>query len=349
MNNIRSNFNQSFKCNHKYEYNMVPQTGKKVVADLQQRSKKGLRFAKNVMKKEKMEHPKLRQALNHYLYYWNDFTHAGLFSAACEVVGGNFEKTIPTQSSIAMMAAAFDIHDDIIDKSNIKQKIPTVFGKFGIEMALLLGNAFLIEGYKLFVDSTKDLSEKKRDIALDKIKELLFQVGNAHALEVGMKESKNFTPKNYFKITELKAASVEADMYLGALFGGGKKTEIESLAKIGRILGILATLRDDLIDVFDIEELNTRLSVNDLPLPLIFAMEDQKVQKKTSRIMAKPCLTDQDIVELVDATLEAKPVIELKEKMKKLINKGLRLTETLPVSITRSKIQLILSFMLEDL
>ena len=68
----------------------------------------------------------------------------------------------------------------------------------------------------------------------------------------------------------MKAASVEADMYLGALFGGGKKEEIEVLAKIGRILGILATLRDDLVDVFDIEELNMRLAVKDLPLPLIF-------------------------------------------------------------------------------
>ena len=328
---------------------MVHQTGKKVVADLQKRSKKGLMFAKNIMKKEKMEHPKLRHALNHYLYYWNDFTHAGLFAAACEVVGGKYEKIIPAQASIAMMAAAFDIHDDIIDQTNIKQKIPTVFGKFGLEMALLLGNAFLIEGYKLFVDSTKDLSEKKRDVALNKIKELLFQVGNAHALEVGMKESKKFTPKNYLKITELKAASVEADMYLGALFGGGKNTEIESLAKIGRILGILATLRDDLIDVFDIEELNTRLSVNDLPLPLIFAMENREVQEMANKIISKPCLSDQDIAELVDATLKAKPVIELKEKMKKMINTGLSLSEKLPESTDRDKIQLLLSFMLEDL
>ena len=54
---------------------MVPQTGKKVVADLQKRSEKGLWFAKNIMKKEKLEHPKLRQALNHYLYYWKPVSH----------------------------------------------------------------------------------------------------------------------------------------------------------------------------------------------------------------------------------------------------------------------------------
>jgi geranylgeranyl pyrophosphate synthase len=328
---------------------MAAQTGKKVVADLKKRSKKGLKFAKKVMKKEKMHHPKLRHALNHYLYYWSDFTHAGLFSLACDAVGGTSDKVVPTQASIAMMAAAFDIHDDVIDQSIAKQKKPTVYGKYGVEMALLLGNAFLIKGFKLFVDSTKDLSEKNKEIAMDKIQNLLFQVGNAHALEVGMKENKKFTPKNYLKITELKAASIEADMYLGALFGEGKEEEIEVLAKIGRILGILATLRDDLVDVFDIEELNTRLTVSDLPLPLIFAMENSDVKERANKIIGKPRLSDQDVAELVDATLESKPVVELKEKMKKLIDNGLDLAEKLPTSVTRSKMQLLLSFMLEDL
>ncbi len=78
-------------------------------------------------------------------------------------------------------------------------------------------------------------------------------------------------------------------------------------------------------------------------------MEDPKVEEKANRIIAKPRLTDQDVIELVDATLEAKPVLELKEKMKKMINNGLSLSEKLPKSINRDKIQLLLSFMLEDL
>jgi geranylgeranyl pyrophosphate synthase len=328
---------------------MAPQTGRKVVADLKKRSKKGLRHAKKVMKKEKIQFAKLRHALNHYLYYWNDFTHAGLFSIACDAVGGATDEAVAAQASIAMMAAAFDIHDDIIDQSGSKQKTPTVYGKYGVQMALLLGNAFLIKGFKLFVDATKNLADKKQEIARSKIKDLLFQVGNAHALEVGMKESKKFTPKNYLKIIELKAASVEADMYLGGLFGGGKDVEIEVLAEIGRILGILATLRDDLIDVFDIQELNTRLLVKDLPLPLIFAMEKKDVKDKANKIITKPRLSDGDVSELVDLTLASKPVVDLKEKMKALIDKGLKLTKKLPQSITRDKIQLLLSFMLEDL
>jgi geranylgeranyl diphosphate synthase type I len=323
--------------------------GKRIVADLKRRSKKGLEFAKQVLQAEKIEHPKLRDALEHYIAHWDEFIHSGLFSIACEAVGGEPDDVVSTQAAIAMMTAAFDIYDDIIDKSKVKYKIPTVYGKFGAEMALLLGNAFLIEGFKLFVDSAVILPKEKERSTLETLKKLVFEVGNAHALEVGLKKIKNVTPNEYMKITEMKAASIEADMHLGAMFGGGKDAEVEVLARVGRILGILATLRDDLIDVFDIEELRQRISVQDLPLPLLFAMQDQKAKGKVRNIISKPKITKSDVATLVDFTLEAKTVVQLKNQMQFLIGEGLALTNNLPNVKLRSKIQSLLSFMLEDL
>src|SRR3989304_5588020 len=193
--------------------------GKVVVADFKRRSRKGLEFAKQVMQAEKIDHPKLRAALKHYIVHWDEFTHPGFFSMACEAVGGEPDGFVSTQAAIAMMAAAFDVHDDIIDKSKVKKKIPTVYGKFGTEMALLLGTAFLIEGFKLFVDSTVILPKEKGKSALETLKKLLFEVGNAHALEVGLKKRKHVAPNDYMRIIEMKAAGIEEDMHLGALFG----------------------------------------------------------------------------------------------------------------------------------
>jgi geranylgeranyl diphosphate synthase type I len=323
--------------------------GKRIVADLKRRSKKGLEFAKQVLQAEKIEHPKLRDALEHYIAHWDEFIHSGLFSIACEAVGGEPDNVVSTQAAIAMMTAAFDIYDDIIDKSKVKHKIPTVYGKFGAEMALLLGNAFLIEGFKLFVDSAVILPKEKERSTIETLKKLVFEVGNAHALEVGLKKRKNVTPNEYMKITEMKAASIEADMHLGALFGGGKDAEVEVLARVGRILGILATLRDDLIDVFDIEELRQRISVQDLPLPLLFAMQDQKAKGKVRNIISKPKITKSDVATIVDFTLEAKTVVQLKNQMQLLIGEGLALTNNLPNVKLKSKIQSLLPFMLEDL
>ena len=327
---------------------MTPKAGEAIVADLQERSQKGLDFAIQMLRTEKMDHPKLREALNHYLDNWRDFTHPGLFSLACETVGGSPDAVAPAQAALAMMAAAFDMQDDVIDKSKVKLNSPTVYGKFGVEMAILLGNAFLIEGFKLLVDTAKMFPRGKEQKILDKTKRLLFEVGNAHALEVGLKRRGSITPEDYLKITEMKAAGLEVDMFLGSMFGEGEDDEVQLLSKVGRTLGVLATLRDDLIDVFDIEELAQRVAVNDLTLPLIFAMQDPKSKEKVGQIISKPQIKEEDIAELVDITLAAKPVIELKEKMQQLITEGFRLVNELGKKKS-TKLHILLSFMIEDL
>jgi hypothetical protein len=66
-------------------------------------------------------------------------------------------------------------------------------------------------------------------------------------------------------------------------------------------------------------------------------------------IISKPKITKSDVAELVDFTLDAKPVVKLKEKMQLLIKNGLTLTNNLPNAKRRNKLKALLSFMLEDL
>lgn len=132
-----------------------------IIEELQRRSNKGLEFAKKAMLAETIEYEKLRNALEHYVQNWNDFTHAGMFSLACEAVGGHPDDSVDIQAAISMLAAAFDIHDDIIDESKQKHGVSTVFGKYGRDIALLLGDAFLVKGFTLFYVSVEHYTHKK--------------------------------------------------------------------------------------------------------------------------------------------------------------------------------------------
>lgn len=324
--------------------------GNLVVKDLQKRSKEGLDLAKKLILAEKIEHPALQEALEHYVSYWHEYTHPGLFMMAFEAVGGNREKGLQAQAAIAMFTAAFDLHDDIIDKSPEKHNIPTVYGKFGYEVALLVGDAFLIEGFKLFAESIiTTLPKEKQKKALDGLQKLLFEVGNAHVGEISSRENKDISTEEYLKITERKAATLEADMYLGALFGEAQEVDAAVLARIGRILGILNTVREDFIDVFDIEELRQRIKVQDLPLPLILARKDQKIKERTDVIISKQTLTGLDVAELVDLTMKSPQAATLKNTMQQLIAEGLSLSSKLPERKLALKLQKLLEFMLEDL
>ncbi len=329
---------------------MPSENTKSLMADLALRGNKGLEYAKLSISNVNMDYPKLREALKHYIANWHDFTHAGLFSLACEAAGGNPDDSVPIQASIAMVAAAFDLHDDIIDQSETKNNQPTVYGKYGQELTLLLGNAFLMQGFTLLVKSAAEIAPNKIQKTIDILKTNLFEVGNAHALELGLKGKVQAKPEQYLDFVKKKAASIEADMSLGAIFGGGTKEQIEALGQYGRILGILTTLREEFIDVFEAEELRQKVNIDRLPIPIIIAMQNSNTKKQIDEILAKPKMTKKDAEKLVETVFETESVKKLKKEMEDFSTQAICLLYVLHGKVLlRNQLELWVSSMLEDL
>ncbi|MDH5793906.1 MAG: polyprenyl synthetase family protein, partial [Candidatus Bathyarchaeota archaeon] len=112
---------------------------------LEERSRKSLDIAKREVLQEEMKCKEINDAFEYYAGNWNDVIHPGLLSIACEAAGGDADKSIPMQVVMLLLTAAVDIHDDIIDESNTKYGKPTVFAKFGKDIALLVGDALLMK------------------------------------------------------------------------------------------------------------------------------------------------------------------------------------------------------------
>jgi geranylgeranyl pyrophosphate synthase len=320
-----------------------------LVEELKRRSRKALELAKKTILAEKTEAKEVQEALEHYTLHWNDFTHPGLFSIACEAVGANPDSVLPVQAALTMMAAAFDIHDDIIDKSKVKHGVPTVFGKFGKDVALLLGDAFLIEGFMLFDESLAELPWGKIKEALETLKMALFELGSAHALELDMKRGGEVLPDAYMRVLKMKASSIEADMRIGALVGGGTSREVEVLARCGRVLGILGTLREEFVDVFEIDELSQRSRNEYLPIPILYAMQDDKAERKIKSLFAKKKLTNTDVIELVSIVFQARSVRNVKKWMKELVAEAVYSISEIRNIESRTLLQNLASTTLEEL
>jgi geranylgeranyl pyrophosphate synthase len=328
---------------------MSTETTKALMADLERRGTKGLKLAKKTMQKEKIEYLKLHEALQHYIANWNDYTHAGLFSLACEAVGGDPDPSIPIQASIAMIAASFDIQDDIIDHSETKHSVPTVYGKYGEEIAILLGNAFLIQGFTMLVSSINEQMPERMLEVMQLLKADLFEVGNAHGLELGLKGRENATQIECIDFVQKKAASIEADMALGAIIGGGNDLETKALAEYGRVIGILTTLREEFIDMYESEELVQKSRINRLPIPILFAFQELERKKEIEEIIAKKELTDDDVATLVEIVCESRFVKNLKRDMKHFATLAISAANKLDKKSTKEILIKWVSSMLEDL
>jgi geranylgeranyl pyrophosphate synthase len=66
------------------------------------------------------------------------------------------------------------------------------------------------------------------------------------------------------------------------------------MAKLGRLLGMLIVLRDDVLDVLDPKELTHRISKEHLPLPLLYVCQKHEAWTQLREVLDKPRMDRRD-------------------------------------------------------
>jgi len=271
---------------------------------LLERGSKALEEAKNKILQEEIECKEAHEALTYFMKeYWHDVARPALLSLTCEAVGGDPNITTPVAIPMILISGAIDIHDDIIDQSKTKRSRPTVLGKFGKDIALLVGDALLFKGFTLLYEAIeKGISAEKVEVIIGIIKRTFFELGDAEALELNFRGRMDITPEEYLYVVRKKAADVEAHTRISALLGGGSKDEIEALSEYGRLLGMLIILRDDLMDMIDFEEAVHRIKSECLPLPILYALQNPEAKSMINSILLKKTLTKKDAETILEIT-----------------------------------------------
>jgi geranylgeranyl pyrophosphate synthase len=321
----------------------------KVAIILQKRSAKSLEAAKKLMLSDKLECKEINEAFGYYAKNWNDYIHPGLISISCEAVNGNPDDSIPIQIAMLLLNAAIDIHDDIIDESKTKYGKPTLFGKFGKDVALLAGDAFLIKALTYLHKLEEKTSVHKINAVWDIINKQFFELGDAEALEASLKGNVDISPEECFRIVEKKASSFEAHMRIGAIIGNGEQSSADLLGNYGRILGILTSIREDFIDIFEPDELQNRMKNELLPLPILYAFKNPQTEKAIRDVFSRPTISNKDAERIVNLVFEERAVKLFKKRIQRLAEKVLRSTSSLRNKEAKSQMQTLIVGILEDL
>ena len=248
---------------------------------LEERGRKPLEMARKAILEEEIESKEVKEALHYFITeYWHDLARPTLMSICCEAVGGDPNATIPFAIPLSLISGALDIQDDIIDQSKTKHGRPTVYGKYGKEIAILAADALLFKGFTLLHEAYTQIPKEKALKIMKTIKDMFYELGNAEALELNLRGRIDITPEEYLDIVRKKAADVEAHTLVGAILGDAKLNYHKKLAKYGRFLGMVIILRDDLLDSFDLEETKHRIENEHLPFPIIYVLNKAKNRDK---------------------------------------------------------------------
>jgi geranylgeranyl pyrophosphate synthase len=246
-----------------------------------------------------------------------------LIFLSCEAVGGKTKKTTSIGAAMTLLAAAADIHDDIIDQSKTKYSKKTVFGKFGGDIALLTGDALLIQGLMFLHRECKSLSKEQAEVILNLTLQAFVEISQAEAIETKLMRRLDTPPQEYFEVIRKKAVVPDLHCKIGAVLGKGGSEKIKALGSYGRAFGIASAIREEFIDLLEYPELQNRLKKECPPLPILYALQDPKTKAEITPLLESLNFTEKKSRIMTGIVLDTKEVAELKNVMNSAIQDGI--------------------------
>ncbi|PLX09367.1 MAG: isoprenyl synthetase [Marinilabiliales bacterium] len=165
---------------------------------------------------------------------------------ASELFGGNYEKTINAAFGIEIFHNFTLLHDDMMDKAEMRRGKPVVHVKWTENIALLSGDAMSVIAYKYISESPNNLKD-----LLDVFSDTALKICEGKQYDMDFETMSAVSEDEYLKMINLKTAVLlAASLKIGAICANADKANSEKLYRFGENLGMAFQLQDDLLDVY---------------------------------------------------------------------------------------------------
>lgn len=143
------------------------------------------------------------------------------------------------------------IHDDIMDRSALRRKAPTVWKKWGSDTAILSGDVMCIDSYSRIAKAPVETLPAVMKL----FSKTAAQVCEGQQLDMEFEEAEVVPMERYMTMIGLKTGVLIAcSAAMGALIGGAPAEDCEALYNFGFNLGLAFQVTDDFLDAFGDEK-----------------------------------------------------------------------------------------------
>ena len=248
----------------------------------------------------------LRPPLEFVSKNWRDPLTPSLIALSCEAVGGRSDVTYEAALAMSLMTLSFNIWDDIIDKAVSKVFKPTLLGKFGEGIALMIVGLASAKAFSIL--NQMDADKLKRQTLTKLFWDLWAKMVKAETVNLRLRSQGNVSPRKKLWVIKMHAAYLETCLRIGAVLGNGSEDEVRHLARYGLYLGIILELWKDFDSSINLTlELAEKIRSGALPYSLLWARKrTEKIQKKLENLANRNTIEPSDIKEIVEDTLETK-------------------------------------------
>lgn len=173
--------------------------------------------------------------------------------------------------TVELLHTATLIHDDVIDKSDMRRGNQSVNAAYDNTKAVLIGD-YLLSTSLMESVKTNDLE------IVGIMSELGQSLSEGELNQYSLASEVIIDEEAYFEVINKKTASLmRASIVIGAITGGAEKETIDRFGKLGKLLGICFQIRDDIFDYYQADigkPTGNDIREGKITLPLIYALQN---------------------------------------------------------------------------
>jgi len=212
----------------------------------------------------------------------------------------DLQRLTPAAIAVELTHAATLVHDDVIDRAEVRRGRPTVAAKLGDEPAIVVGDFYFAKAYEQAA-----LTDSPEVVAI--LARAVMDICAGEVRQQGIRYNYDTSVDEYMRRIEAKTATLLAACCdIGALLGGVEGAKRSALRAYGRLLGLAFQIADDVLDYESSEDEIGKPIGHDIgegfaTLPLMMALESGAVAGKLRKLLqSQRELTGAEAQQVVD-------------------------------------------------
>ncbi len=196
-------------------------------------------------------------------------------------LGADWQTSLPAAAAVELVHNFSLVHDDVQDNSDKRRGRPTVWTKWGVPMAINVGDAMFVIANRAVMDLIKAHPASTVARTATILHDTCLELTCGQYLDMSYEERTDLSLEDYWPMVGGKtSALLSACTHIGALLGNAGETEQEAYRQFGYHLGLAFQVQDDILGIWGDETVTGKSTASDLvegknSLPVLYALGRQ--------------------------------------------------------------------------
>ena len=296
----------------------------------------------------------LQKSTQHLIKAGGKKIRPSLVVLSSEAVGGTAKDAIKTAAAVELIHTFSLIHDDIMDKDDMRRGKPSVHILWGEPMAILAGDTLFSKAFEIVLESEINGVSYERVVnALKTVVDSCIKICEGQASDMCFEGNFDVSEAEYMKMIYKKTgALIAASTRSGAIIGGGSPVQVETLTEYGRLMGLAFQIQDDYLDVISDEEnlgkpIGSDIIEGKMTLMVVHALSNASTADKNEIVSILKANEDTNVDRAIEILEKYGSINYACDIARKNVEKAKNLLEILDESESKVALEMIADYVLE--